>query len=105
MRSCLKKVGDGNFTYLYPLVLIFNCHEGGFLFLKRISASIIPKSESEHTVHLNKNFGKEFSMARDISNIIYDDFVRKTSKSFLSNYRPQLGRMQTDCHRLVQLKG
>lgn len=75
MRSCLEKMGDGNFTYLYPLILIFNCHEGGFIFLKLISASIVPKSESEHTVHLSTNFGKNFSMAKDISNKIYD-FVR-----------------------------
>lgn len=77
----MKKVGDGNFTYPYPSILIFNCHEGGFMFLKLLSASIIPKSESEHTVHLNKNFGKKFSMTRDISNIIYD-FVRKHPNHF-----------------------
>lgn len=69
-------MGDGNFTSLYPLILIFNCYEDGFIFLKLTSASIIPKSESEHTVHLYMNF----SMAIYLQ---YMTLKEQTSKSFL----------------------
>lgn len=60
-----KKVGNGNFTYLSPLIFIFNCHESSLFLPRLISTNIIPKSESEHTEHLNTNFGKNFSMARE----------------------------------------